>query len=339
MEDFSALTAPLGADAPCGISVEYDPQFLALEEQALGKPEVEYGSTLTLATPPDWVRVKSLALLLAQRTRDLRIAVLLTRAELNLNGISGLVIGLKLIETLVDQQWQHVHPQLEADDNYDPRLRVNIIAALCDDQGLLRDLRMSPLVISVSLGNISIRDLDLATGELISPDGTEVHSLAAIEGAFQEVGAIALSETLAALEDALAHSRRIETLLTEKVGVEHAVDLSALPALLIRASEWIRRHLPEQAVAGESVSPGTVDSTNIGNPESSRSEIRSREDVQLMLDKMCAYFSKHEPTSPVPLLLQRARKLVDMSFIELLQDLAPDGLTQLKLVSGLRDDT
>lgn len=339
MDDFAGLATPLNDDAPCGISVEYDPEFLALEEQALGKPEVEYGSTLTLATPPNWITVKSLALSLAQRTRDLRITLYLTRAELNLSGISGLAAGLTLIETLLEQHWQQVHPQLDADDDHDPQLRVNVLAGLCDDQGLLHDLRMSPLIRSAALGNISVRDIDLASGELASPADTDVPSLAAIEGAFQDVGPEVLAETAAALDDALARSRRIEQLLTEKVGVAQAIDLSALPTLLKRAVDWVKRHLPEQPAVEEGVEPGIAPAAGAPIAPAPRGDINSREDVRLMLDKMCTYFATHEPASPVPLLLQRARNLVDKSFIELLQDLAPEGLAQLKLVSGLRDES
>jgi type VI secretion system protein ImpA len=60
--------------------------------------------------------------------------------------------------------------------------------------------------------------------------------------------------------------------------------------------------------------------------------------VRQALDRVCAYFAVHEPTSPVPLLLQRARKLLDLTFMELLQDLAPDGVAQMALVSGIRND-
>jgi type VI secretion system protein ImpA len=36
--------------------------------------------------------------------------------------------------------------------------------------------------------------------------------------------------------------------------------------------------------------------------------------------------------------LDRAKRLVSKSFMEVLEDLAPDGVGQAKLVSGIRDD-
>ncbi|NWC18792.1 type VI secretion system protein TssA, partial [Pseudomonas gingeri] len=50
--DFTALAQPLGEADACGQNLEYDPQFLELEEEALGKPEVQYGDTITQAVEP-----------------------------------------------------------------------------------------------------------------------------------------------------------------------------------------------------------------------------------------------------------------------------------------------
>ena len=62
----------------------------------------------------------------------------------------------------------------------------------------------------------------------------------------------------------------------------------------------------------------------------------SRADVVRMLDKINQYYQQYEPSSPVPLLLERAKRLVPKNFFEIMEDLAPDGLTQLLVVSGPR---
>jgi type VI secretion system protein ImpA len=63
-------------------------------------------------------------------------------------------------------------------------------------------------------------------------------------------------------------------------------------------------------------------------------EIRSRDDVLQTLGRLCDYLSVHEPTNPVQLVLRRAQRMMNMSFLELMQDLAPDGLTQAETVVG-----
>jgi type VI secretion system protein ImpA len=39
----------------------------------------------------------------------------------------------------------------------------------------------------------------------------------------------------------------------------------------------------------------------------------------------------------VPLLLRRAQRLVEKSFMEILEDMVPDGVSQAKIVSGKSD--
>ncbi|NOQ69154.1 MAG: type VI secretion system protein TssA, partial [Gammaproteobacteria bacterium] len=63
--------------------------------------------------------------------------------------------------------------------------------------------------------------------------------------------------------------------------------------------------------------------------------INSQEDVIRVLDMACEYFKRHEPSSPVPLLLQRAKRLVAKDFMEILRDLTPAGVTQAEEISGI----
>ena len=144
--DFESMTLGISADAPCGESLEYDPAFAELEIAARGKPEQHFGNTLVPAQAPDWRQVHEKALALMERTRDLRIAVLLTRAQTVLQGLPGLTESLELVRQLLVQHWDHVHPQLDAEDGFDPTLRMNALAALVDPAGLLRDLRSLPFI-------------------------------------------------------------------------------------------------------------------------------------------------------------------------------------------------
>ena len=62
--------------------------------------------------------------------------------------------------------------------------------------------------------------------------------------------------------------------------------------------------------------------------------VRSRAEVIRLLDLVCDIDERYEPSSPLPMLLQRARGLVDKNFLEILRDLAPDGLTQAQTSSA-----
>jgi type VI secretion system protein ImpA len=66
--------------------------------------------------------------------------------------------------------------------------------------------------------------------------------------------------------------------------------------------------------------------------------INSREDVVRLLDRVCDYYARVEPSSPVPLLLVRAKRLVNKDFLEAIRDIAPGGLAEVKVIGGIDSD-
>lgn len=354
--DIAAFFEEVSAEEVCGPNLEYDPDFLELEQEYRGKAEVQFGDVITPATDPDWSLVKRLSIALLERSRDLRPAVALSRALLRLEGISGFLTGLALIEGLLEQRWETVHPQLDPDDDYDPLLRINTLSALCDALSFLKDVREATLVSSRGYGRFSLRDIDAATGEHANStnddDDNEQQgiTLSVIDAAFMDAPLDELEAILQQLQDTLNTSRHIEQLLTEQVGVSHSIDLSALVTVLRRACHFVQERLERRtggqlntdtdsdsdASLGEE---GAVSSSASARSVAMSDSLSSREDVVRTLDKLCEYYARHEPSSPVPLLLLRAKALVNKSFIEILEDLAPDGLDQVYQISRSRSDS
>jgi type VI secretion system protein ImpA len=56
------------------------------------------------------------------------------------------------------------------------------------------------------------------------------------------------------------------------------------------------------------------------------------------LDEVCDYYARCEPSSPVPLLLRRAQRLVGKTFLDLLRDLAPGGVSEMEVISGVPEE-
>ncbi len=268
----------------------------------------------------------------------------LTRALLKLQGVSGLAAGLLLIEKLLEQRWDTVHPQLDPDDGLDPMLRVNTLSALCESGTMLRDFREAALVASRAHGRFSLKEIDIATGESELPEGEEKVALGVIDAAFLDADADLSKNTLDALEQAYQSNARIESILTDKVGVAQALDLSPLTKLLKRARDFVRERVAPASQAGEQAgeaasADGAAATAGSAAPAPITGEVNSRDDVVRMLGKICAYYARNEPSSPIPLLLTRAQRLVDKSFMEILQDLAPDGLNQIHNISGTQSES
>ena len=338
--DVDALLLEIDSAAPCGPDLEYDPAFLALEQEALGKPEVQYGDTITPAVPPDWKIVRRMAGELLERSRDLRLAVHLLRASLALSGVSGLADSVKLIERLLDARWDSVHPVLDADDDDDPMLRINSLAILSDTSTMVRELKDAVLVTLPGLGPLTIKLLEIANGELAPPPGQEKIALASIESAILDLDPAMLAASVDALRRALESVVNIELILVRQVGSSQALNLDALTRPLRTAHEVLARQgqgargaAPEHAPGAATDSP-PPDTTPDAARVAISGDIASRDDVLRMLDKLVDYYTRHEPSSPLPILLARAKRLVPMNFFEIMQDLAPDGVAQLEVIRG-----
>ena len=48
------------------------------------------------------------------------------------------------------------------------------------------------------------------------------------------------------------------------------------------------------------------------------------------LIESCEYYAKCEPSSPIPLLLKGAKRLASMNFLEIVREIQPEGLEQLR---------
>jgi len=340
--DVEQLLQQVSDDSPCGEDLEYDPEFLEMARASEGKPEQQMGDSVVEAEEPDWRTVKEKAVDLFSRTKDLRVGVFLSQSLLNSEGIGGLSEGLEVVRSLLDRYWDGVYPLLDEDDDNDPTMRVNALITLTDADTMLAALRKAPIVSSRTFGRFSLRDLEIATGE-VSPveGGPEPASMETVDGAFMDSDVEDLQATDDAIGKAIEHVEAIEARLTEQVGADRAVDLSALPQMLRGMRQILNERLARRGVDSSSTyeEAGSHDGDGMSGdrapqPAAAPGEIRSREDVIRVLDRACEYFERNEPSSPVPLLLRRAKRLISKDFMEILKDLAPDGVSQAENVGG-----
>ncbi|MGY0674528.1 hypothetical protein ACW3SO_12320, partial [Xanthomonas campestris] len=71
-----------------------------------------------------------------------------------------------------------------------------------------------------------------------------------------------------------------------------------------------------------------------GQPGASHWGIAGPDDVMRRLEEICAYYARNEPSSPVPMLLRRAQRLVGCDVLALMKELAPGGIDELQRVTG-----
>ncbi|NCA69942.1 MAG: type VI secretion system protein TssA [Sphingobacteriia bacterium] len=338
--DLDALLAPVSAQSPTGEDLEYDPDFLTMMQAAEGKPERRMGEVMIPAEDPDWARVRALAVSLLGRSKDLRIAVLLTRALLKTEGVTGLQVGLALITGFVTDYWDDLHPRLDPDEGLDPSIRINVLLDLCGRDTLLLPLRVAPLIRSRVFGVVTYRDIEIAEGRVAAPKDVVPLDSATMAGAFQECALDELREVALAAQAASRESRALGEALSARVAVADLPSFEPLTELLSALQRELMARLGQREPV---VDPGFADDPAVGQASaespppvvSPSGQINSREDVIRTLDRLCDYYTLNEPSSPVPLLLKRARRLVTGDFVEILRDLAPDALPQINQICGL----
>ncbi|MDP9531832.1 type VI secretion system protein TssA [Pseudomonas protegens] len=338
--DVPMLLAAISATSPCGEDLEYDAEFLHLERAAQGQPERSMGDSILPAEPPDWRSVQQQSLDLLARSKDLRITHFLLQSTLALEGLPGLATSLDLINGLLRDYWAELHPRLDADDDNDPTVRINALAGLAADStiGLLRE---AILTRSRTFGPVSVRaalnaaGLQHFSGESLGSDH--------LAGALQDSDPEHLEAIRHALRSARSAAESIEKQVSEQVGSASGVDLSALKQPLRLALQVLGQHAPQTSESPVD-EPAEAPANEAGNapvaPAATRisGEINSREDVLRSLDRLLAYYSRHEPSSPLPVLLNRAKNLVNADFAAIVRNLIPDGMSQFENLRGPESD-
>lgn len=337
-----AYLAERDSDGPSGANLEYDRVFTDLMIAAQPGEEKQAGTEIIAAAEPNYREVTEKALAVLEQSHDLRAAVVLALAQLRLNGIEGFAVPVGYIRGLLETWWDTCHPQLDPDDDNDPTMRITVVLGLADGETILRGLRLAPLAQSHTLGRLTLRDIAVSEGEMAKPaDMAVVPEAAAIAAAFKDTPADVLKARLEAARSALADTLAINRVFDERTpGEGPTLDplIKTLKKMVGRLADAVGE--PEEPAAEAQVSADGAP-VAAGAPAAARQApgtIASSADVEAALDRIIEYYARYEPSSPLPILLNRARRLVGADFMTILRDMAPNGIDNVRVVGGLEGD-
>lgn len=323
------------SDSPCGDDLEYDEEYLHILRLAAGREERQYGAAVIPAEPPDWNEVERRALQLSARTKDLRIAALIAQAKLERDGLPGLAQGLELIAAWLDRYWSDLHPRLDALDDHDPLPRLNAVAGLSDPTGMARSLRNAPLLRDRRGATISVRDAAVAVA-VVNSTALATSEQAALIGQLRRAHAEGQAD-VASIPAVLAALARIKARFALELGAESIPDFSPIeqPLHTIETVCAVAEESPA-AIAADATAQAEPGADSAAAPHDPAAlQLRSRRDVAAVLELASAYLERHEPSHPAPLLIRRALRLMDMSFYDIVRELAPASLGQVETVAGI----
>lgn len=339
MED---LLLPRSAGEPSGPNLEYDPLFTALMLAAQPSEERQMGNQTIAAEDPDWTAVIDKALAVLALSQDLRAAAALALARTRTAGFEGLAPVSAYIRGCLEQFWETCHPQLDPDDDDDPTMRINAVLGLADPAGLLRAVRLAPLTDSPAFGRLTLRDIAVAEGEMEQPaDMPRKPDPATIAAAFKDTRKDTLRARLEALRGIADDLAAIDRVFDDRTPGQ-GPDLAPLARLVRKAQTRVAAALgeaePAPAAAGSEAAAAASGAGAAPGAGGGGGPVTSPAQVRAALEELIRYYETYEPSSPLPMLLRRAHRLVGADFLTILKDLAPDSVDDLRKLGGLGDE-
>ena len=337
--DDLSLIEPLPGASPCGPSLDaseflrFDalrifgqqaPLDAPLEASEAGR-ESESRRVPKPAESPEWVELRDRSLEALSRSKDLRVLSYLGAAVLRTDGPAALCRVIAIGSAWLSGFWDTVHP-LASDDTIE---RQSALSTFNDHFAVVEPLRKAVLVSSRQHGRFSLRDIQ--NGALRQ----------AVEKAFDEMPLAELQCDCQRVLQAHVALKQVESQI-KAVDSDPILSFEELSAVLGQLHQVLHGHLARRPEAGIADGGVPVEHTGSGagngaSAPAGTGPIRSRDDAIRALEAVATFFRETEPSSPVPLLLERAKRLVSKSFLEVLADIAPGALGEARTVSGVKD--
>ena len=326
----TGLLEAISAEHPCGESLE-DTQLLAsFDGYGL------FGRSAPLSAEIDWHDIRDRSLEAMQKSKDFRLLTHLASAVVRTDGFAEFVQTLTVGARWLDSWVETVFPLVDEDGI----LRRSALNGFADRMAVVDGVRRAPILVHRQLGSVSMRDIEIVTGHLIPAEGeTSAVSAEQLEGLFAATSVEELRALRDQLNEAVTSLKSMETAVSLRSGVQAAPDFATLAVPLARTLKRVSDHLATRPDAAAEATPGA---TTAGGAEAAADgvavgTVRNRQDATRALDAVAAFFRTNEPSSPIPLLIERAKRLVAKDFLEVLAELAPEALGPAKAASGVRD--
>jgi type VI secretion system protein ImpA len=320
--------APLSEAEPCGPNLEYDPEYVALQTRMIPKGDAQYGDFVKATETPNWREIERECQRMLLRSRDITMLLLLLRCRIHLAQTQGLREILEILLGWFERFPEHVYPQILIDGEKDQTMRANALLALTDREGILGDLREVTLAKSSAM-HLQIRDVERAfatprLSDALAPDSVH-HQLNDLF--------YAGDANVVALVESARLARRLREWLLAHMG-EDAPDLAVFFQLLDlfyrEGSEPFEAPVdsPQEATEESAAPPPQILTPSPATILPFVSPEQARASALQSIRSVREWFEQYEPSSPVPVLLRQAERMIGRKFSEVAQEIPFDLLSR-----------
>jgi len=318
--DIAALLTPVTPEAPAGPDLSYDLGRQAIEQAFEGPAdEVEWDRTIAMIEAQ------------ARQTRDVWLAVYLARAGARSGNLAVVESAAHLLAGLFEDFWDTAHPTLE---EYGVEGRKGACESLVRIGEFLAPLRRVPLIEHARLGSYTGVDFERYLNEGAAAEGYGQFRAALADTSVEQVAEV--TDRFRRIEAAL---QRADAVLSERAeqagqtGTNFRPTYEAIEGIVHALTPFVRQDV-ERVAAGSEAEPDGMPGVSSAAP----GRIQSREDVARTLDSVIDYYSRVEPSSPIPVALGRIKGWITMDFVSILADIAPGSVAEATAVLRARVD-
>src|SRR5262245_18251762 len=335
MTDLEALLRPVSDDARCGPDLDAagDPAYVEFGVAAEWRDAKYVGEQeVAPAQAPDWRKLKESGATLLAVSKDLRIAKHYVAALAHTDGLPGFAAGVRLLRDLLDRYWDALHPLLEGpNDDW----RKNLVMELNAERGALAGLRGALIAESRTVGRFAVRDIEVLDGTLPPAEGAAAPTPVLVREAISDTELATENLRLESCREALADLKAIQDIFRRHQGMLYP-EFPVAEKLLGRAQTLLGDALGFESAAAEAA-PDAGEAMAAGDGAPGR--LKSRADARRVLESVCDFLERTEPAHPAPILIRRAARLLDLSFVDIIRDLAPEAAGTIENLGGMRRES
>lgn len=329
--DLESLLEPVTEDAPAGPDLSVESRRLAWIDAFDQRPELDpVTGEMTEPADIDWDQIKQDLVAELARTKDLWLAVYLAIAGARSTDLPAIHAGLATLAGLLERFWDDVHPRIDPD--FGTSARSAHCGSLSDRREFLNPLGRVAVIRHDRLGDFCLDDL------VAIREAGQAHERSGQLDAVLRSGAPALQEACALLEGCLASLREAGRIFTAQAGSAETPNFKPAYERFDKLIAGVRHFTPGAASPASSVGGETSEAYASPQATGAPGRIETRDDVMKALDAVCDYYRRREPSSPVMLALLRAKSWVQMDFMAVMADIAPNSLEDVRNVLIRREE-
>ena len=315
--DLEGLLAPVSDDNPVGDDLAYDTDRQVIESVFETSASGE-GS----GSEVDWRDILKLIESQSAKTKDIWLPIYMMRVGVRMGRLETVVLGAQYLAGLVETYWENMHPQIEEYGFQGRKAPCESLTRIAEFLGPFKQIK---LLSHPRLGEFSVFDFERFNDNGDGEDGYGMFRAVLAETTADDLDAI-----LAKLDSIIADITRTDQMMTSLITGDTSVNFATTYESLKKARTSLIKFMPhlepeiEESDGDSSGSGSGASSGRSGAPGS----VESREDVIRAIDAIADYYRRKEPSSPVPLALKRAREWVTLDFMAVLEDIAPNSLSE-----------